>query len=154
MAARGQQRRSLDATAIETMRCCWVRAFPGFVLDLLPFVLSRVCERITTVHAKRSVNASRRRRRLQAKTARAMDRRTSAHSWPREDRARGPGGPRRSRRSLGWPWDDFEETIDPIVAAEPVASEHFTVAAGQVRGQYQVLRMGQVTLELTMALGE
>lgn len=146
----------LDATAIENDAVLLGAGVnPGFVLDLLPFVLSRVCERITTVHAKRSVNASRRRRQLQAKIGTGMDP-EDFRAFAAEGKI-GHVGLAESAAlladSLGWPWDDFEETIDPIVAAEPVASEHFTVAAGQVRGQYQVLRMGQVTLELTMALG-
>ncbi len=129
---------------------------PGFVLDLLPFVLTRVCEGVTSVHAARSVDAARRRRQLQAKIGTGMA--------PDDFRALaaegeiGHVGLAESAAlladSLGWPWDGFEETIDPVIADEPIATEHFDVAAGQVRGQRQTLRMGNVTLELVMALGE
>ncbi len=129
---------------------------PGFVLDLLPFVLTRVCESVRSVHASRCLDAGRRRQQLQAKVGAGMD--------PEDFRALaaegqiGHVGLAESAAlladSLGWPWDEFEETIDPVVASEAISSEHVDVAAGRVRGQAQTLRMGRVTLELVMALGE
>lgn len=147
----------LDAIAVENDAVLLGAGVnPGFVLDLLPFVLSRVCERITAVHAGRYVDASRRRQQLQAKIGTGMDP-DGFRALAAEGKI-GHVGLAESAAlladSLGWPWDDFEETIDPVIAEAPVASEHFSVAAGQVRGRHQTLRMGQVTLELIMALGE
>lgn len=129
---------------------------PGFVLDLLPFVLTRVCESVRSVHASRCLDAGRRRRQLQAKIGAGMD--------PEDFRALaaegkiGHVGLAESAAlladSLGWPWDEFEETIDPVIASEAISTEYFDVPAGRVRGQAQALRMGRVTLELVMALGE
>ncbi|MGD9495147.1 MAG: dihydrodipicolinate reductase [Armatimonadota bacterium] len=129
---------------------------PGFVLDLLPFVLSRVCEQVRSVHAGRFVDASRRRPQLQAKIGSGMDA-EDFRALAAEGRI-GHVGLTESAAlladSLGWPWDEFEETIEPVIAHEPISSEHFRVAAGQVRGQAQTVRMGAVTLELVIALGE
>ena len=129
---------------------------PGFVLDLLPFVLTRVCESVRSVHAARRLDARRRRRQLQVKVGAGMD--------PEDFRALaaegriGHVGLAESAAlladSLGWPWDEFQETIDPVIATEPMATEYFEVPAGRVSGQAQTLRMGRVTLELVMALGE
>lgn len=129
---------------------------PGFVLDLFPFVMTRVCQRIDSVSAGRFVNASRRRQQLQAKIGSGMhpdDFRELAsqgkigHVGLAESAAL-------LADSLGWQWDDFEETIDPVIAKEPIGTDYFEVAAGQVRGQHQTLTMGDVRLELIMALGE
>lgn len=129
---------------------------PGFVLDLLPFVLTRVCEQVEAVFARRVVDATRRRPQLQAKIGSGM-RPDESRAEAAEGRI-GHVGLAESGAlladSLGWPWDDFEETIEPVVAEEPIATEHVEVAAGQVRGQAQRLEMGAVTLELVMALGE
>lgn len=129
---------------------------PGFVLDLLPYVMSRVCVQVSGVHAGRFVDASRRRRQLQEKIGCGMA--------PEQFRALaaegriGHVGLAESAAlladSLGWPWEEFEESIEPVIADEAIATEYLEVAAGEVRGQHQQLSMGQVTLELVMALGE
>ena len=129
---------------------------PGFVLDLFPFTMTRVCQRIDSVYAGRFLDASRRRRQLQAKIGTGMqpdDFRELAsqgkigHVGLAESAAL-------LADSLGWPWDEFEETIDPVIAEEPISSEYFSVAQGEVRGQHQALTMGDVRFELIMALGE
>ncbi len=129
---------------------------PGFVLDLLPFVLTRVCKSVRSVHASRCLDARRRRRQLQAKIGAGMD--------PEDFRALaaegkiGHVGLAESAAlladSLGWPWDEFDETIDPVIASEAISTGYFDVQPGRVRGQAQALRMGRITLELVMALGE
>jgi len=133
---------------------------PGFVLDLLPFVMTRVCQRVGGVYAGRFVDASLRRPQLQAKIGCGLS--EDEFRARAADGAIGHVGLGESAAlladSLGWPWDEIEETIDPVMAAEPVRSEHFSVAAGEVRGQVQTVRasapQGKVELELCMALGE
>ncbi|MBD3293598.1 MAG: dihydrodipicolinate reductase [Armatimonadia bacterium] len=129
---------------------------PGFVLDLFPFVMTRVCQRVDSVYAGRFLDASRRREQLQTKIGSGMN--------PDEFRELasegkiGHVGLAESAAlvadSLGWPWEDYEETIDPVIAEEPITTDYFDVAEGQVRGQHQNLMMGDLRLELIMALGE
>lgn len=146
----------LDALAVENdVALLGAGVNPGFVLDLLPFALTRVCESVDSVYAGRFVDATRRRRQLQAKIGAGMS--------PDQFRAEaaegtiGHVGLAESAAlvadSLGWQWEEFEEVIDPVVAQEPVATEHFDVREGQVRGQAQTVTMGDVRLELTLALG-
>jgi 2,4-diaminopentanoate dehydrogenase len=129
---------------------------PGFVLDLFPFVLTRVCQRVEAVFAGRSLDASRRREQLQAKIGSGM--RPDEFRELASEGKIGHVGLAESAAlladSLGWQWDDFTETIDPVIAEEPIETEYFSVAEGQVRGQHQTLTMGDVELELIMALGE
>ena len=148
---------NLDGIAIENgAALLGAGVNPGFVLDLLPYVLTRVCEKITAVHAGRFVDASRRRQQLQAKIGCGM---TPEQFRALADEGRiGHVGLAESAAlladSLGWPWDNFEESIQPVIAETRVSSNHFDVAEGEVRGQHQRLKMGAVTLELVMALGE
>ena len=147
----------LDAVAIANeVALLGAGVNPGFVLDLFPFVMTRVCQRVDSIYAGRFVNASRRRRQLQEKIGSGMhpdDFRELAsqgkigHVGLAESAAL-------LADSLGWPWEEFEETIDPVIAEEPISTDHFDVVEGQVRGQHQTLRMGDVRLELIMALGE
>ncbi|MCD6361680.1 MAG: dihydrodipicolinate reductase [Armatimonadetes bacterium] len=133
---------------------------PGFVLDLLPFVTTRVCQTVRAVYATRIVNASLRRRQLQEKIGSGLE--------PDEFRARaaenaiGHVGLAESAAlladSLGWPWDDIEQSIEPVIADVDVKTDYFDVKQGRVRGQAQKLRLtapqGVIELELTMALDE
>ena len=151
----------LDAVAREhNVSLLGVGVNPGFVLDLLPFVMTRVCQQVTGVYAGRFVDASLRRRQLQAKIGCGLT--EDEFRFRAAENAVGHVGLAESAAlladSLGWSWDDIEETIDPVVAEGAVGSEHFEVAAGQVRGQAQTVTLtapeGKVELELVMALGE
>ena len=147
----------LDAVAVENgVALLGAGVNPGFVLDLFPFVMTRVCQRINSVFARRSVDAARRREQLQAKIGSGLH-----PDEFRELASRGKIGhvglaesAALLADSLGWPWDEFEETIDPVIADEPVGTEYFDVAEGEVRGQHQTLTMGDLQLRLTMAIGE
>jgi 4-hydroxy-tetrahydrodipicolinate reductase len=147
----------LDAVAVENdVALLGAGVNPGFVLDLFPFVMTRVCQTVDSVYAGRFLDASRRREQLQTKIGSGME--------PDEFRELasqgkiGHVGLAESAAlladSLGWPWDDFEEMIDPVIAEEPISTDYFEVSVGQVRGQHQTLTMGEVELELIMALGE
>jgi 4-hydroxy-tetrahydrodipicolinate reductase len=147
----------LDAVAVDNdVSLLGAGVNPGFVLDLFPFVMTRVCQTVDSVYAGRFLDASRRREQLQTKIGSGME--------PDEFRELasqgkiGHVGLAESAAlladSLGWPWDDFEETIDPVIAEEPISTDYFEVSEGQVRGQHQTLTMGEVELELIMALNE
>ncbi|MGC9317437.1 MAG: dihydrodipicolinate reductase [Armatimonadota bacterium] len=146
----------LDATAAENdVVLLGAGVNPGFVLDLLPFILTRVCQSVEAVQAGRFVDASRRRRQLQAKIGSGM-----SPDQFRAEAAEGRIGHVGLAESaalladcLGWQWEEFEEVIDPVVADEPIATDYFHVEAGQVCGQAQAVTMGDVRLQLTMSLG-
>jgi hypothetical protein len=133
---------------------------PGFVLDLLPFVMTRVCQEVQGVYAGRFVDASVRRRQLQAKIGCGLSE-EQFRERAAED-AVGHVGLAESAAlladSMGWPWDDIEEAIDPVMAEQSVSSDYFSVTPGRVRGQAQTVQLsapqGKVELELVMALGE
>ncbi len=147
----------LDAVAIANkVSLIGAGVNPGFVLDLFPFVMTRVCQRVDRIYAGRFLDASRRRRQLQEKIGSGMhpDDFRELASQGRVGHVGLAESAALLADSLGWPWDDFEETIDPVIAEEPVSSEHFQIAAGHVRGQHQCLTMGDLRLELVMAHGE
>ena len=147
----------LDAVAVENdVALLGAGVNPGFVLDLFPFVMTRVCQSVNSVYAGRFLDASRRRQQLQAKIGSGMH----ADDF-RELASQGKIGhvglaesAALLADSLGWQWDEFEETIDPVIAQERITTDYFDVAEGQVSGQHQTLTMGDVELELIMALGE
>lgn len=129
---------------------------PGFVLDLFPFVMTRVCQSVDSVYAGRFLDASRRREQLQTKIGSGMhpDEFRELASQGRIGHVGLAESAALLADSMGWPWEEFEETIDPVIADRPISTDYFDVAEGQVRGQHQRLTMGDVELELIMALGE
>ena len=112
---------------------------PGFVMDLLPICLSGVCRTVESITVARVVDAGTRRQPLQAKIGCGQD--------AQEFRARladgraGHAGLRESAallaHALNWRLDSITETREPVVAPQALASEYFTVAAGQVCGIHQ-----------------
>ncbi len=145
----------LDAVAVENRAALLAAGVnPGFVLDLFPYMTTRVCCRVDAVEVSRSVDASRRRRQLQEKIGCSMTP-EEFDALAREGRI-GHVGLAESAAlladSLGWQWEDYEESIEPLVAEEAISTDYLEVAAGEVRGQHQKLTMGAVSLELLMAL--
>lgn len=133
---------------------------PGFALDLLPFVITRACQTVTAVYATRIVNGSLRRQQLQAKIGSGMD--EDEFRTLSADNAIGHVGLGESAAllasSLGWEWDNIEQSIEPVIADEDITTDYFEVKQGQVRGQAQKLTLiapqGRIELELIMALDE
>ena len=112
---------------------------PGFLLDALVLVLTTVCATVRRVEVTRTVDTNKRRIQLQAKAGvglAAGDFRARAaagglgHVGLRESACLVCGG-------LGWPVEDYAETIDPILASEPVSTGLGVVPAGRVIGQLQ-----------------
>ena len=133
---------------------------PGFVMDLLPVVLSGVCAAVERVDVSRSVDAGRRRGPLQKKVGAGL----SVAEFREREAAGGFGhiGMVESARvlaaGLGWGGVEVEETFGPHLATADHETEHATVAAGSVAGIHQTatVRQGGVlraTLTLTMAVG-
>jgi hypothetical protein len=133
---------------------------PGFVMDKLVLELSAACQRVDHAKAVRIVDASRRRLPLQKKvgaglTVEEFEKRvnegTVKHVGLPESVAMLSDG-------LGLDVDTITETIEPVVAVEPVGSEYLQVETGQVAGIHQVARgiangEEKIYLELNMYVG-
>jgi len=112
---------------------------PGFLLDALVLVLTTVCATVSRVEVTRTVDTDERRRQLQAKAGVGL----SAGEF-RGRAAAGLVGHVGLRESaylvcacLGWPVDDYTETIDPVLAPAAVSTGLGVVPEGGVIGQLQ-----------------
>jgi len=134
---------------------------PGFVMDLLPVVLTGVSQQIEAVRANRVVNATHRRGPLQKKIGSGL-----APDDFQQRFANGQAGHAGFKESaaliahsLGWPWDDVAETLEAVVADQPIKTPHVAVEPGQTRGLHQrcwvrVDGKETIDLDLIMALEE
>jgi len=133
---------------------------PGFVMDLLPLVLSGVTSRVRAIHVRRVVDASARRGPLQRKIGAGI---TSADFKQRADRgAMGHVGLRESLHmvaaGLGWEVRDVTDTLEPVLAETEITTAHVRVRPGNVAGVHEVARgttlSGKsVELDLVMYVG-
>jgi 4-hydroxy-tetrahydrodipicolinate reductase len=133
---------------------------PGFVMDKLVVTLAAVSQQIEHAKALRVVDASKRRLPLQKKIGAGM----SVEEF-REQVAAGvikhvglPESVAMVADSLNLPLDNITETIEPVVAKEPVRTEFLSVEPGQAAGVHQIARgvaSGKelVYLELQMYVG-
>jgi 2,4-diaminopentanoate dehydrogenase len=133
---------------------------PGFVMDKLLLVASSVSHRVDSAKATRIVDASKRRLPLQKKIGAGL--------MPEEFRAQVEAGAIKHHGlpesiamvadSLGFALDDISETIEPVIAREPVTTPFLIVAPGQVAGVHQIARgvsrgAEKVFMELQMYVG-
>ena len=114
---------------------------PGFLMDLRASVLSAACTDVQRVLITRRMDATPRRQPFQKKIGAGMDveeyRKATASGA-----ITGHVGLEISisliADALGWTLDEVRVNgPDPVVAESPVSSEHFNVAAGQVKGTIQ-----------------
>ena len=114
---------------------------PGFLMDLRASVLTAACTDVQRIEITRRMDATPRRQPFQKKIGAGMDveeyRKATASGA-----ITGHVGLEMSicliADALGWPLEEVRVNgPDPVVAETPVASEHFTVAAGQVKGTVQ-----------------
>ena len=133
---------------------------PGFVMDKLILVLSAVAQRVDFARATRIVDASKRRLPLQKKIGAGMT--------PQEFREQVAAGVIKHHGlpesiamvadGLGFALDEITETIEPVIATEPVKTEFLEVAPGQVAGVHQIARglwegEDKIFMELQMYVG-
>ena len=133
---------------------------PGFVMDKLVLTLSAVSQRVEWAKAVRVVDASKRRLPLQKKIGAGMS--------PEEFRSQVSAGVIKHHGlpesiamvadGLGFELDDISETIEPVIAEEPVKTEFLEVARGQVAGVHQIARgmnsgKEKIYMELKMFVG-
>jgi 4-hydroxy-tetrahydrodipicolinate reductase len=113
---------------------------PGFAMDVLPLVLTAMCERVDAISVRRVQDASRRRLPFQKKIGAGLT--------PEAFAAKASSGEVRHvglaesvatiADAMGWALDEITDEIAPRIAERRVASEHLTVEAGQVCGLVQV----------------
>jgi 2,4-diaminopentanoate dehydrogenase len=133
---------------------------PGFVMDKVLITLSAASQEIETARAVRIVDASKRRLPLQKKVGAGMS--------VEEFRAQVAAGVIKHHGlpesiamvsdALGLAVDDIVETIEPVVAREPVKTQFLEVSAGEVAGVHQIARgyagkVEKIYMELQMFVG-
>jgi 4-hydroxy-tetrahydrodipicolinate reductase len=130
---------------------------PGFVMDLLPLVLSAVTSRLRSVRVTRVVDAAHRRGPLQRKIG--------AGITPDDFAQRAAGGRmghiglaeslHMVAAGLGWDLKEITDTLEPVLATQQITTPHVSVQPGQVAGIHQVAAghtaSGQ-TIELDLAM--
>lgn len=133
---------------------------PGFVMDKLVLVLSAAAQRVDSVRVVRIVDASQRRLPLQKKVGAGM----SVDAFRREVSSGSikhhglPESVAMVSDGLGLGVDAISETIEPVVAREPVRTRFLEVAAGQVAGVHQIARgtsagKEKIYMEMQMYVG-
>ena len=115
---------------------------PGFLMDALPLFLTSISQRVDKIEVTRVINASTRRGPFQAKIGSGMT--VEAFN---EKMAAGRMGHVGLPESVGMVFDTlgkalarYESTVEPVLADQLTATEHFQVQPGQVRGLKQVAR--------------
>ncbi len=115
---------------------------PGFLMDLWPLAMTAPCQDIRHVRGVRIQDASPRRLPFQVKIGASrtpdefqqlVDEGTLRHVGLPESVAMIAG-------ALGWELDDIQESIEPVMAEEPVSSPLMSVEAGQAAGVKQIGR--------------
>jgi 2,4-diaminopentanoate dehydrogenase len=115
---------------------------PGFVMDMLPILLTAPSSAIRHIRVARVVDASTRRATLQHRIGAGLDliafrdwlrRRTTPHIGLKESL-------HMIADALGWQFDQITETAEPILAERWLSTPFVTVAPGQVAGIHQAIR--------------
>lgn len=113
---------------------------PGFIMDLLPVIMTAPCTNIRRVDVTRVIDATTRRATFQQRIGAGL-----MLDQFRDHVARGkvrhvglPESVYMIADSLGWQLERVSETLDPIIADEWVRTPYLTVAPGQVAGLRQV----------------
>jgi hypothetical protein len=114
---------------------------PGFVMDVLPVMVTGVSRTVEHIYVERQVNASTRRQPLQKKIGSGME--------PDEMRRlfkEGKAGHVGFLESLhliahcmGWKLSEYVEIFEPVVAAYDIETQYFKVKKGQCCGIHQIV---------------
>ncbi|HEY6042863.1 MAG TPA: dihydrodipicolinate reductase [Anaerolineae bacterium] len=112
---------------------------PGYAMDTLPVMLTGVCQEVKKIRVKRIVDASKRRMQLQKKIGTGMTvaefkERAAKREIRHVGLAESVG---LIARGMGWKLDKQGNTIEPVVAAHEVRTDHYTVPTNFVTGVRQ-----------------
>jgi hypothetical protein len=134
---------------------------PGFVLDLLPAVLSAACRRVDRVRASRIVDVARRRGPLRRKVGMGL----RQEAYRELEAARGGMGHVGLGESaallasaLGWEGGTIVESSEPVVAVREVRAGETVIPPGSILGTRTRVSLGiggieRIALDLTIAAG-
>jgi 2,4-diaminopentanoate dehydrogenase len=133
---------------------------PGFLMDVLPLLLTGLCLRVDSISVRRIVDTNHRRPQLQKKVGVGM---TKGDFKAAAAAGRlGHVGLRQSAHliaeTLGWTNLRYTETLVPVIASEATTTPIAAVAAGDAIGQRQLATVHaddqeRVRLELEMYSG-
>jgi 4-hydroxy-tetrahydrodipicolinate reductase len=112
---------------------------PGFLMDSLPLFMTSIAQQVDHIDVTRVINASERRGPFQAKIGSGMpvDEFRAKMAEGRMGHVGLPESAAMLFDTLGRKLVRFENTIEPVVADEPVKTEFFDVQPGQARGLHQ-----------------
>jgi 4-hydroxy-tetrahydrodipicolinate reductase len=115
---------------------------PGFIMDSLPLNLTAICLQVDRIDVTRVINASLRRGPFQAKIGSGL----SGEEF-RVRMAAGRMGHVGLPESMHMVFDTlgrklalYEDSVEPLLAEQPIQTDYFKVQPGQVRGLKQVAR--------------
>jgi 4-hydroxy-tetrahydrodipicolinate reductase len=123
---------------------------PGFLMDSLPLFITSIAQRVDHIAVTRVIDASKRRGPFQTKIGCGMteDEFRRRMAAGRMGHVGLPESAAMLFDTLGRELVRFENTVEPVLATEPVRTELFDVPTGRVRGLHQVGRGYSETGEL------
>jgi hypothetical protein len=127
---------------------------PGFIMDLLPLVLTAPCTDIKRISVSRLIDATERRASIHQRIGAGLSL-DQFRDHVAQGKVRHVGlseSVQMIADGMGWQLYRVTETIDPIIAADWVRMHHATIAPGQVAGIRQSARgwmHGRDVLNLT-----
>lgn len=133
---------------------------PGFVMDVLPLLLTGVCQKVERIKVERVVDVSTRRLPLQKKIGVGLA--IEEFRQETDKKKIGHVGLPQSLaflvQNLGWKLDEIKEKIDPAMATRNLSTKYFSIGKGKNAGIKQTasgIKDGQerITLNLEMYVG-
>ncbi len=134
---------------------------PGFILDLLPAILTTACRRVDRIEGTRTVDVEKRREPLQRKVGLGL----SLDAYRTKESAEGSMGHVGLGESaallgsaVGWTGGEVTETSEPIIADRAVSLRDRSLPAGTVLGTRTRARLvlegkERIALEVVLAVG-
>jgi len=130
---------------------------PGFMMDMLPTLLTGLCQQVKRVRVSRILDASERRAPLQRKIGAGLTlEEFDAQAARKEIRHVGlTESIALFAHVLGWQLERIDETIEPVIAQQLVRTEYTKVPEGRVTGVHQMgygIKDGERVIELDLQM--
>jgi 4-hydroxy-tetrahydrodipicolinate reductase len=132
---------------------------PGFLMDYLPVVLTSVCQQVEHIYVARMQDATHRRGPFQQKIGVGISSEEFEENKTSISHVGLPESVWMIAAAMGWSLDGVDESLNPVIAAEPISSEGIKRQKGTNRGVEQVAtgyRNGKevIKLKFRAAIGE